>query len=85
MDNSTKPVDAPINQSIIPTRKKNTNIVHKKYNLRSKPILVDRDDDNDDENDDINVISSSKNVAFTAWMLPLMYKVNFLFYMNYPN
>ena len=66
MDNSIKTVDNSINQSIIPTQKKNTNIVRKKYNLRSKPILVDRDDDNDDENDDINVISSSKNVAFTA-------------------
>ena len=51
----------------MPAQKIRTDIVRKKYNLGSKPTMVDKDDDNDDENDnDINVISSSKNVAFSA-------------------
>ena len=65
IDNSIKTVIKPVNQSIMPAQKIHTDIVRKKYNLGSKPTMVDKDDDNDDEND-INVISSSKNVAFSA-------------------
>ena len=67
VDKSVKGSDNPVSPSIIPTQKIKADIVRKKYNLCSKPMIINQDDDNDDDNDeDINVISSSKNVAFSA-------------------
>lgn len=66
LDSSIKPGEKQITPTIIPTQKKNTNLVRKKYNLRSNPIPIEGDDENDEEDEDINVISSSKNVAFSA-------------------
>ena len=51
----------------MPAKRIHNDTAHKKYNLRSKPTMVAKDDDNDDENDDdTNVLISSKNVAFSA-------------------
>ena len=54
----------------MPAKRIHNDTVRKKYNLRSKPTMVAKDDDNDDENDDDKCNKFKQECSFFCLTLP---------------